>query len=76
MTFERIVELRANLKLHPKAKPLAQLLVAEAARQEVTLGELTVATMIAVEVYKDAMDQRSTPVKGFEGEAKASLESI
>ncbi len=76
MDFETKIAIRTNFDLCPKSKPLAELFVAEAARQEVTLKELTVAAKATVEAYRDAMDPKSISVKGFEGKAKAALESI
>ena len=70
------ITLRENLKIHPKAKPLAERLVAEAARQEVSLSELRLAAKIAVTMYEQAMNPASMCVKGFESDAKATLESI
>ena len=76
LNFATKLELKENLRRYPKARPLAELLITQAALQEVTLEELTVAAECAVAIYADAMDPKSICVKGFESEAKATLESI
>lgn len=62
------------LKTAPKAKPLAELLVAEAAKQGATLEDLELAAKIAAHVYERAM--RSAGLSEFLGEAQAALDSI
>lgn len=45
----------AELKTAPKAKPLAELLVAEAAKQGATIEELKLAAIMARDAYEYAM---------------------
>lgn len=64
----------AELKTAPKAKPLAELLVAEAAKQGATIEELKLAAKIATHVYERAM--RSAGLSEFLGEAQAALDRM
>ena len=62
------------LKTAPKAKTLAELLVAEAAKQGATIEELELAAKIAAHVYERAL--RSAGLSEFIGEAQAALDRL
>lgn len=65
------------LKANPKAKPLAQTLIAAAAEQGANMEELRVACDLAQRAYRKARDESvtklTTPLKG---KAEAALERI
>ena len=65
---------RPVLNTAPKAKTLAELLVAEAAKQGATMEELQLAAKIATHVYESAM--QSASLTEFFGKAQATLDRI
>lgn len=64
------------LNKNPKAKPLAQSLIAAAAEQGACLEDLRIACQLAMDAYQKAMDQSGVVLSGFESQAKAALESF
>ena len=76
MNWLDAIAIRASLKHCPKAKPLAEMLVAEAARQGATIRELELAGNIAVRAYESAMDQSRKILTEFQREAQSELEGI
>ena len=70
------VELRYKMESHPKAKPLAERLIAEAVQQGATLGDFKVATELALEILKEEMNPNLVVLKGLEGRVSAALERI
>lgn len=64
------------LKANPKAKPLAQSLIAAAAEQGASLEELRIACDLAVRAYQTARDKSAAPLSVLKREAEAALDGI
>ncbi len=61
------------IRKYPKAKPLAQTLVAAAAAQGASARELEIACKLAMEAYEFAMDHSGVSLTQFQSEAEAAL---
>lgn len=64
------------VRAQPNAKPLAMTLVEAAAKQGVSMEELSTACVLAQKAYQKAMDRSHIAVTEFESDAKAALERI
>ena len=64
------------IEMNPKAKPLAQTLIAAAAEQGANAEDLELACKLAVMAYRKARANSSVPLAMFESEVKAALDSI
>ncbi len=64
------------VRAQPNAKPLAMTLVEAAAKQGVSMEELSTACVLAQKAYQKAMDRSRIAVTEFESDAKAALERI
>lgn len=64
------------LKTNPKAKPLAQTLIAAAAEQGASLEELQIACELAVRAYQTAQDKSAMLLSVLKREAETALDGI
>lgn len=70
------IEVRPKLRGSDKIKPLVSAILAEAEKQGATLGELTTACELAVQMVRNEMSVSSMGIAVFASRAKATLEGL
>lgn len=76
MKFEAKLKYKPILMMYPKAKPLAQTLIAAAAEQGASMNELELACKLALEAYREALDNTNASLAEFQSKAESSIDGL